>query len=213
MYMSSELAYGHWGWVAFNSIAWVLLMFVFLRPRRLREIGAWCLFAVFMVDEFTELYGAPYTLNHFSEQLAGYTRFDMLPHRAGDLWRVLFDHGDQPSTFDFYHIGGGVFIFTGFGLVAYAWLKLSESRMRRIPATSGPYNWLRHPQYLGLISIMVGYMLQGPTFLTLALLPLVSGAYLILARCEERELLAEYGSVYRRYMYCVRGFFPSSRRR
>jgi len=40
-------------------------------------------------------------------------------------------------------------------------------------ATTGIYGRLRHHQYLGLILVMKGFLLQWPTFLTLLMFPVL----------------------------------------
>ena len=67
-------------------------------------------------------------------------------------------------------------------------------------ATAGPYAYVRHPQYAGFIVIMLGFLLQWPTLLTLLMFPVLVVMYVRLARHEEREALATFGEAYRRYM-------------
>ncbi|MGH6634714.1 MAG: methyltransferase family protein [Gammaproteobacteria bacterium] len=207
------LGYGHWGWVFFNALSWLLVSFFLLRPRVLREQLAWLLFALFLIDEFVELYGTPLTLSVFSRWVAEYPRSDQLAHRAGDLWRILFGEGEQPATFDFYHIGGGIMIFSALAVLALAWRILKTAQGNNMPATLWPYATVRHPQYVALIVIMAGFIVQGPTFPTLLLFPLISYLYLRLARIEEREVTARFGDAYRRYAARTPRFIPDSKRR
>ena len=55
---------------------------------------------------------------------------------------------------------------------------------------------------------MLGFLVQWPTILTLAMFPVLTFMYVKLARGEEREALMEFGDDYRRYMARVPGFFP-----
>ena len=207
------LGYGHWGWVLFNSLSWLLVSFFLLRPRVLREQLVWLLFALFLIDEFVELYGTPLTLSAFPRWLAEYPRSDQLVHRAGDLWRILFGEGGQPATFDFYHIGGGIMIFSALAVLALAWHTLKTAQLNNMPATLWPYTIVRHPQYLALIVIMAGFIVQGPTIPTLVLFPLISYLYVCLARIEEREAAAKFGNAYRGYAARTPRFIPSNKRR
>ena len=75
-------------------------------------------------------------------------------------------------------------------------------------ATSGPYSYVRHPQYLGFIMVMFGFLLQWPTILTLAMFPVLTVMYLKLARNEERDSMAEFGEAYKKYAAEVPGFVP-----
>ena len=74
---------------------------------------------------------------------------------------------------------------------------------------SGPYAYVRHPQYLGFILIMAGFLLQWPTLVTLAMFPILVFMYVRLARREERDALAEFGDEYRRYIGSVPAFVPA----
>jgi protein-S-isoprenylcysteine O-methyltransferase Ste14 len=67
---------------------------------------------------------------------------------------------------------------------------------------------VRHPQYIGFVLIMFGFLLQWPTLVTLAMFPILVYMYVRLARREERDALAEFGEQYRSYMRCVPAFFP-----
>jgi methanethiol S-methyltransferase len=73
---------------------------------------------------------------------------------------------------------------------------------------SGPYARVRHPQYVGFALVMLGFLFQWPTLLTLAMFPVLIWMYVRLARREEREAIAEFGDAYRRYAGTVPAFIP-----
>ncbi len=75
-------------------------------------------------------------------------------------------------------------------------------------ATTGPYAHMRHPQYAGFILIMLGFLVQWPTILTLAMFPFLVWMYVRLARREEREVRAELGETYARYAATTPVFIP-----
>jgi protein-S-isoprenylcysteine O-methyltransferase Ste14 len=75
-------------------------------------------------------------------------------------------------------------------------------------AVTGPYTYIRHPQYDGFILIMLGFLFQWPTFITLIMFPILVTMYVRLAHREEREVLAEFGDRYRRYMTSTPAFIP-----
>ena len=58
---------------------------------------------------------------------------------------------------------------------------------------------MRHPQYVRFIMIMIGFLLQWPTLLTLTMVPVLVTMYVRLARREEREVHEEFGGEYDRY--------------
>jgi protein-S-isoprenylcysteine O-methyltransferase Ste14 len=74
--------------------------------------------------------------------------------------------------------------------------------------TTGIYRIVRHPQYLGLILIIVGFNIQWPTVPTFVMSPMLIFLYLRLARVEERELEGEFGDFYKAYRERVRAFIP-----
>ena len=74
-----------------------------------------------------------------------------------------------------------------------------------------PYARIRHPQYVGFVLIMLGFLVQWPTILTLAMFPILLIMYWRLSLSEEREAIAEFGERYRQYAACVPRFFPKLR--
>ena len=85
---------------------------------------------------------------------------------------------------------------------------LYKAQRRHSLATTGVYARIRHPQYAGFILIMIGFLLQWPTLVTLAMFPILVFMYVRLARREELEALAEFGDAYARYAAVTPGFFP-----
>jgi protein-S-isoprenylcysteine O-methyltransferase Ste14 len=55
---------------------------------------------------------------------------------------------------------------------------------------------------------MLGFLVQWPTILTLAMFPVLTFMYVRLARNEEQDALATFGPEYRTYMAEVPGFIP-----
>jgi hypothetical protein len=86
--------------------------------------------------------------------------------------------------------------------------------LRTGPATRGLYAVIRHPQYLALAVSGFGLAILWPRFLTLVLLAIMLFLYYLLARDEERRMLARYGDTYRAFMERTGMLFPrlSSRR-
>ena len=67
---------------------------------------------------------------------------------------------------------------------------------------------MRHPQYVGFVLVMFGFLLQWPTILTLAMFPVLTIMYVKLARGEERDARSEFGEAYAKYAAEVPGFMP-----
>jgi protein-S-isoprenylcysteine O-methyltransferase Ste14 len=96
----------------------------------------------------------------------------------------------------------------GFILIGSAWSVLYQAQRTHQVAASGPYTYLRHPQYAGFIIIMLGFLIQWPTLITLFMFPILVTMYIRLARREERESLAEFGEPYAQYAARTPAFFP-----
>ncbi len=208
MLVEIESPYGLWSMVIINSLVFIVFAFSFAGPRSARDWRSFGAFSAFIVALFTEMYGFPLTIYLLSGWLQ--TRFpevDFLSHDAGHLLEVAFGWGGDPHAGPF-HIASYITIFAGFLLLAKSWGILYEAQRRGEVATSGPYAWVRHPQYLGFIAIMLGFLLQWPTVLTLTMFPVLLYMYLRLARREEADAIAQFGEEYRRYMANVPAFIP-----
>jgi protein-S-isoprenylcysteine O-methyltransferase Ste14 len=97
--------------------------------------------------------------------------------------------------------------------MAQAWRVLHEAQRAHQLATSGPYAWVRHPQYVAFVLIMLGFLIQWPTLLTLVMFPLLVWLYARLARAEEREVAREFGKAYANYAAVTPRFIPRRGRR
>lgn len=75
-------------------------------------------------------------------------------------------------------------------------------------ATTGLYARLRHPQYLAFILIMLGFLVQWPTLLTVLMFPVLVAVYARLARREEQDAVREFGEEYVQYAARTPGFIP-----
>ena len=73
----------------------------------------------------------------------------------------------------------------------------------------GPYRWVRHPSYSGLVLFFVGVGLAVSNWASLIVLALVPTAGLLVRiHSEERALIAGLGEPYRRYAATRRRLFP-----
>ena len=107
-----------------------------------------------------------------------------------------------------FHLLSFAFIGGGFILIPAGWKVLYQAQRHQTLAASGIYSYVRHPQYVGFIMVMFGFLLQWPTLLTLAMFPVLVFMYARLARIEEREALAEFGAEYQRYVRHVPSLIP-----
>jgi protein-S-isoprenylcysteine O-methyltransferase Ste14 len=201
-------AYGLWSLVVINSAVFIIFAFSFTRPRTARDWRSFGAFVAFLVALFTEMYGFPLTIYLLSGWLSSrYPGLDLFSHEAGHLWETLLGWRGDPHV-NPVHLLSNVLIGGGFILLASAWRVLYEAQRTHRLATIGAYAYVRHPQYVGFILIMLGFLLQWPTLPTLVMFPILVVMYVRLARREEREALAEFGEAYARYAANTPAFFP-----
>lgn len=201
-------AYGLWSLVIINSLVFIIFAFSFGKPRSPRDWRSFGAFSAFIVALFTEMYGFPLTIYLLSGWLlVRYPGLDLMSHDAGHLWATIFGLKGDPH-FGLLHILSAVFIGGGFILLGAAWRVLFAAQTEGKLATTGAYSYVRHPQYVGFIAIMLGFLLQWPTVLTLLMFPLLVAMYVHLAHTEEREARQTFGAEYDRYAVTIPGWFP-----
>ena len=201
-------AYGLWSLVLINSVIFIMFAYTFFKPQTARDWRSFGAFSAFLVALFTEMYGFPLTIYFMSGWLQSrYPNVDWFSHDAGHLLEMIFGWKTNPH-FGPFHILSFAFIAGGFMLISNAWYILYQAQRSKALATTGPYSYVRHPQYVGFILVMFGFLLQWPTILTLLMFPVLVWMYVRLAHQEEREAIAEFGDTYRQYAARVPGFFP-----
>lgn len=203
--------YGLWGLVVLNSAIFIFFAFSFFKPQTQRDWRSFGAFSAFLVALFTEMYGFPLTLYFLSGWLqTQYPDVNWLAHDSGHLLEMLFGWQGSPH-FGPFHLLSTVFIGAGFYLIAAGWRTLYAAQKERKLATTGPYSYVRHPQYVGFVLIMFGFLLQWPTLLTLAMFPVLLWMYLRLSIREEREAKKAFGEAWRHYAEKTPRFFPRLR--
>ena len=201
-------AYGLWSLVIINSVVFILFAYSFFKPQTPRDWRSFGAFSAFLVALFAEMYGFPLTIYFLSGWLQSrFPDVDWFSHDAGHLLEMIFGWKTNPH-FGPFHILSFIFIAGGFILISAAWKVLYDAQQTRSLATNGPYSYVRHPQYVGFILVMFGFLLQWPTILTLAMFPVLTVMYVKLAHTEEQDARAEFGDAYNRYASEVPGFIP-----
>jgi protein-S-isoprenylcysteine O-methyltransferase Ste14 len=206
--MDTSPAYGLWSLVIINSAIFIFFAMSFAKPSSPRDWRAFGAFSAFIVALFTEMYGFPLTIYLLSGWLQSrYPNVDWFSHDAGHLLEELFGWRVNPH-FGPFHIASAILIGIGFTLIYRAWRVLYEAQRAGRLAVEGPYERVRHPQYVGFVLIMFGFLMQWPTILTVAMFPLLVFMYLRLARIEERETEARFGTQWREYAARTPAFIP-----
>jgi len=201
-------SYGLWFLVFFNSALFIMFAFSFFKPKTKRDWRSFSAFSAFLVALFTEMYGFPLTIYLLSGWLqSNYPGIDWLAHDSGHLLEMLFGWRGNPH-FGPFHLLSFAFIGGGFILISASWRVLYEAQHRHALATTGPYAYLRHPQYAGFVLVMLGFLVQWPTLLTLAMFPVLVWMYIRLARSEEHDAIAEFRNEYTHYAARIPAFIP-----
>ncbi len=210
--MHATDAYGLWSLVIINSAIFIMFAFSFTKPQTARDWRSLGAFSAFIVALFTEMYGFPLTIYLFSGWLQSKVPgTDIFSHESGHLWNTLFGWNINPHL-DPLHILSNLVIFGGFMVLASAWRVLHAAQQQHDLAEDGIYTRIRHPQYVGFVLIMFGFLLQWPTLPTVIMFPILTFAYVRLARREEEISLDEFGERYSDYMARTPAFVPSRRR-
>lgn len=204
----SAPAYGLWSLAIINSAIFIIFLYSFAKPQSKRDWRSFGAVSAFLVALFTEMYGYPLTIYLLSGWLqSSYPGVDWLSHDAGHLLEMLFGWKSNPH-FGPFHLLSFAFIGGGFFLLAASWKVLYAAQKQHTLAVTGPYARIRHPQYVGFVLVMFGFLVQWPTLLTLAMFPILVFMYVRLAHNEEREAEREFGETYRRYAARTPAFIP-----
>ncbi len=201
-------AYGLWPLVAINAGLFIIFAFSFTHPRTARDWRSFGAFSAFLVALFTEMYGFPLTIYLLSGWLQSrFPGVSLFAHDAGHLPELFLGWKGDPHLSPL-HLLSYALIGGGFILLSAAWDVLYKAQRAHTLATTGPYARVRHPQYVGFVLIMLGFLAQWPTLLTLLLFPILVTMYAKLARREEREARAAFGRSYADYAAAVPAFVP-----
>ena len=203
-------AYGLWYLVFINSAVFILFAFSFVKPKSAtdwRSLGA---FSAFVLALFTEMYGFPLTVYLASGWLGAKGPGLDLTHDAGHLWYSVFGFEGNPHLNPI-HLLSNVAVIAGFWLIWSAWEVLHAAQKEGRLATTGPYARIRHPQYVGFVVIMLGFLLMWPTLPTLLMFPLLVWIYTRLARREEAMVREEFGLAWEEWASRTPAFLPWAR--
>ncbi len=177
-----------WSLVLLN----ILVFLSFLVPLSFRRKVSWKeygLITAFFVSLFVEMYGLPLTIFFASNYIAGSGTGQSLPI----AFSFRFLGADIAMTHAMIYATGVMSL--GMSLIVVGWVTLYRRIDKEKLVTSGVYSVSRHPQYLGFLLIIIGWLVGWPTILTVIFSPILVIVYVRVARKEEKEMsnLEGYG--------------------
>ncbi len=203
------MEYGYGNWLIAIVLSGLFLWFVYdaFKPKTGIDWRSFGAFSAFIIALFTEMYGFPLTIYLLSSWLGN--RFPQInfSHNSGHLWEDLLGNTGDPH-FSILHILSYVLIIGGLILISASWKILYQATKMHTFAKSGPYRYIRHPQYVGFVVIILGFLMQWPTLPTLIMAPILTLMYVRLAFKEEKEVLKSHPQ-YKSYIKNTPAFLPS----
>lgn len=191
--------YGYGQWVL--AVASIILSLYFLKevfkPRSPVDWTTYRGMGAFLVALFAEMYGFPLTIYLLTSVFGQKLGMDF-SHNSGHIFESLLGIKGDPH-FSLFHIVSNLLVGAGFILISLSWKVLYEAVKANKIAQTGPYKIIRHPQYLGFSLIILGFLLQWPTIITVIMAPFLLWRYIRLAQDEEKEMTAKFFHQYLDY--------------
>ena len=195
--------YGFWPLAILMIVIASWLLYRYVAPKGWKEWRSAGLVQAFIIALYAEMYGFPLTIY----VLTGFFGIDSPgEHFSGHLWATLLGYGYVGGIIEM--LLGYAFVFLGLGLLIAGWREVYRARKESQLATDGLYGLVRHPQYTGIFIALFGQLVHWPTLITLLLFPVIVWAYVLLARKEEKQMIAAFGAEYKAYQQRVPMFFP-----
>ena len=200
--------YGNWFLVVISVVIFLLFLKSAFKPRSKTDWRTYQSFSAFIIALFAEMYGFPLTIYLLTSFFGNkFLNLDF-SHDSGHILNKILNIGGDPH-FSWLHLLSNGLIVGGLILIATAWEVLYKAQKKEILARTGVYRYVRHPQYTGFTLVIVGFLLQWPTIITLIMAPILIFRYVKLAHDEEKEMISYFNKDYVNYKKNTPTFFPS----
>ena len=173
-----------WHLVILNIVFFSALL-IPLNFRRKIDWKEYGLVLGFFVSLFVEMYGIPFTI--FLAYNLFHLNFNSNAIQSISMTVLSFDFLGVGLSMDIPMIYGSVLIILGIFLIVLGWISLYFGVKEKKLVKSGLYSEIRHPQYLGFILVILGWMIGWPTIIVLFFSPILIFKYINLAKKEELE--------------------------
>ncbi|MGB8478914.1 MAG: isoprenylcysteine carboxylmethyltransferase family protein [Acidobacteriaceae bacterium] len=177
-----------WTWIVF-IVFWVLAAFVQKRNARRQTVGS--------------------RLIQISIVLLVLVPFLVEGRRMGLLYRHLYPNVLVVQYF------GVLLLLLGFGFAVWArfmlgrnWSGIVTVKEDHTLITRGPYAWVRHPIYTGILLALLGTAVTVGTVLNLVEVPVAALALWLKLRTEGKFMLETFGEQYTAYRQHVKALIP-----
>lgn len=194
--------FGNW----FGVALWIVLFVGFLAFTpfyKKSQVKPASVYVAFVVALALEMFGLPLSMYVLAGVFGSY-----LPD--GILWGHTLNQyiglwGTNVAVV--MYLVAAVLVFLGWrDIYRYYW---SKDRSQAKMVTQGIYRYIRHPQYTGFLMITGGMLLEWATLPLLVMYPILMVLYYRLARREEADMVAQFGTQYEEYRSRTGMFFPS----
>jgi len=199
-----DYGYGYWILVVLNILFFSLFILLIPFKKKMQRLPA-SIYLAFIVALYTEMYGFPLTI-YILTWLLGY--HNPLTHTSGHILAPIIG---EALFFTFIHPLSSLLIVLGGLLVAFGWRGIHGASNELV--TSGLYAYVRHPQYLGFLTLTLSMIIQWATIPTLIMWPILVILYYRLARQEEKEMEQKYREKYQEYKNKVPMMIPRLKRK